>query len=567
MMTPGSGSPRFELRISGPAIERMDLLEALTEREQWQLIEPDHPRSGSAKTRVPWRISTGRCGTKNWEAAVLSAISPIWTAARSRLITTRYTAAFMCRFGKIKYMAPCEATCPTGIPVQERWKLVRDGRVDEAVDLALAFTPFPASVCGYLCPHPCMTACTKGLGLHGAGGRIPAGPGQHRSGASRAAAPFRQTHGRYRRRSRRHLHWLGSCAKGTRRWSTIPRRRWAARSPSVIPSSRIPDVVEKGSGRAAKVIPHVHLQQHLNRSDTEQLITDYDFVLSPPAPAKAKNPADPGKRKLITAMDFLEAAKAGAAETGKRVVIIGAGNVGCDVATEAARLGAEEITLLDVQEPAVSARSAKMPRRSVPNSAGRCLPRPSPIRCGAGDRRIDSGRHGGGLHRRCPDLGISAWGRGHRTGLRLVNEDYQTSNPKVFAIGDVVRPGLLTDAIGAGRRAAETIAAIAAGKRPGRPQDGHRHQPYRLEYWTRASFSMKTWGSAVPNVPPADNCRDCGICVACARRRPSAGRPSMAAVTNMWLTLIAASAADFAPVPAPAVSGTWCENPPLGNDR
>jgi NADPH-dependent 2,4-dienoyl-CoA reductase/sulfur reductase-like enzyme len=37
---------------------------------------------------------------------------------------------------------------------------------------------------------------------------------------------------------------------------------------------------------------------------------------------------------------------------GERVVIIGAGNVGCDAAAEAARLGAREITLVDIQEPA-----------------------------------------------------------------------------------------------------------------------------------------------------------------------------------------------------------------------
>ena len=60
-----------------------------------------------------------------------------------------------------KYAAPCEATCPTGIPVQERWQLVREGRIDEAVDLALAYTPFPASVCGYLCPNLCMQSCTR----------------------------------------------------------------------------------------------------------------------------------------------------------------------------------------------------------------------------------------------------------------------------------------------------------------------------------------------------------------------------------------------------------------------
>ena len=36
----------------------------------------------------------------------------------------------------------------------------------------------------------------------------------------------------------------------------------------------------------------------------------------------------------------------------KKITIIGAGNVGCDVATEAHRLGARDITLIDVQKPA-----------------------------------------------------------------------------------------------------------------------------------------------------------------------------------------------------------------------
>lgn len=38
-----------------------------------------------------------------------------------------------------------------GIPVQETLE-VREGRIDEAVDMALAYSPFPATVCGYLAP-------------------------------------------------------------------------------------------------------------------------------------------------------------------------------------------------------------------------------------------------------------------------------------------------------------------------------------------------------------------------------------------------------------------------------
>ena len=54
---------------------------------------------------------------------------------------------------------------------------------------------------------------------------------------------------------------------------------------------------------------------------------------------------------MVPALEFLRMTKAGQVEVGKRVLIIGAGNVGCDAATEAHRLGAEEITLVDIQEP------------------------------------------------------------------------------------------------------------------------------------------------------------------------------------------------------------------------
>jgi len=60
-----------------------------------------------------------------------------------------------------KYLPPCQANCPTGIPVQRRWEMIRKGQIQEAVDLALQFTPFPATVCGYLCPNLCMQNCSR----------------------------------------------------------------------------------------------------------------------------------------------------------------------------------------------------------------------------------------------------------------------------------------------------------------------------------------------------------------------------------------------------------------------
>jgi NADPH-dependent glutamate synthase beta chain and related oxidoreductases len=46
-----------------------------------------------------------------------------------------------------------------------------------------------------------------------------------------------------------------------------------------------------------------------------------------------------GKEHLVPALDFLRQAKLNAIDVGKNMVIIGAGNVGCDVATEAFRMG------------------------------------------------------------------------------------------------------------------------------------------------------------------------------------------------------------------------------------
>ena len=65
------------------------------------------------------------------------------------------TSGDMRRFAPVwenkKYKAPCEAACPTGIPVQDRWHLVRSDLLNNALTKQLEYTPFPGTVCGYLC--------------------------------------------------------------------------------------------------------------------------------------------------------------------------------------------------------------------------------------------------------------------------------------------------------------------------------------------------------------------------------------------------------------------------------
>ncbi|HIC94943.1 MAG TPA: FAD-dependent oxidoreductase, partial [Anaerolineae bacterium] len=57
--------------------------------------------------------------------------------------------------------APCKAACPAGIHVQGYVALIAQGRFQEALALIREVIPFP-SVCGRICHHPCESACRRG---------------------------------------------------------------------------------------------------------------------------------------------------------------------------------------------------------------------------------------------------------------------------------------------------------------------------------------------------------------------------------------------------------------------
>ncbi|HSQ38639.1 MAG TPA: FAD-dependent oxidoreductase, partial [Anaerolineales bacterium] len=57
--------------------------------------------------------------------------------------------------------SPCAHTCPAGIHVQGYVALIAQGRFREAIDLIRDDMPFP-SVCGRVCNHYCEAECTRG---------------------------------------------------------------------------------------------------------------------------------------------------------------------------------------------------------------------------------------------------------------------------------------------------------------------------------------------------------------------------------------------------------------------
>ena len=234
----------------------------------------------------------------------------------------------------------------------------------------------------------------------------------------------------------------------------------------VIPESRIPkEVITKELKRVKEVLPHIYLPATSQQGRHTAAREEFDFVVMATGAQKPRTLPIPGNERALTALDFLEKAISNKIKLGKHVVVIGAGNVGCDVATEAHRLGAEKITLLDVQEPAsfgkereaAEAIGAKfrwpvftreITAHGVMLTTGEEIPAQTVI-ISIGD---------------VPDLDFVPESVASENGYVKVDEQFQTTDSKIFAIGDVVKPGLLTDAIGSGRIVAQTIGDILEGK-------------------------------------------------------------------------------------------------------
>ncbi|RLC31730.1 MAG: pyridine nucleotide-disulfide oxidoreductase, partial [Deltaproteobacteria bacterium] len=502
---------RFLKRIGRP-----ELMKQLSVREEWSLLTA---RTFQDKFSRPLRsVKSFHARVWDRELGRGGVIGDLTDLDRSPvpLITSGRLRRFVPVWENRKYSAPCEASCPTGIPVQERWRLIREGRMDEAMDMALHYTPFPVAVCGYLCPGLCMQACTRGsnlmapidtslLGRAGIGARLPDMPEpDNKKIAVIGGGPAGIS-----------IAWQLRLA-GHKAIVYDRERTLGGKMAAVIPRSRIPaDVLEAELQRAAQVIDHVQLKKELEAGDLQQLKKEFDFIVIAVGARKPRTLPIPGGRHLITALDFLSRSCTGSIRPGKQVVIIGAGNVGCDVATEAFRLGAEKVTLIDVQEPlsfgaerkAAEALGAvfmwpcfteKITEKSVVLKSGEILDSDTTV-ISIGD---------------IPELDFLPPEVAVDNGFIRVNEYFQTTDPAVFAVGDAVKPGLLTDAIGAGRKAAGAIINILAG-RPPLPESRHMIDRDRVatQYFDPRITVFEDLDQCGSQCSSCGTCRDCGICV------------------------------------------------------
>ena len=498
------------------AIGKADLYATIADREEWQVLKARGPhekyskpkRAMAAFHKEVWDTELGRGGL----------IGDLVDFERTTipLITTGFMRRFFPVWENRKFAAPCEASCPSGIPVHERWRLIREGKVDEAVDMALAYTPFPASVCGYLCPNPCMQSCTRQISR-----MIQLDVAQLGKASIAAKLPEMPP------LSGKKIAIIGGGAAGISvAWQLRRlgheaviydmRPELGGKISSMIPRSRIPDeVVEAELARVKEAVPQVNLRQRLERPDLEEIRDNFDFIVVASGTQKPRVLPIPGKEKLVPALDFLLKSKAGEARVGKRVLIIGAGNVGCDAATEAHRLGAEDILLIDIQEPLSFGKERKeaeaagakfrwpcfskaVTEEGLELTTGEVIPADTII-ISVGD---------------LPELDFLPESVETERGYIKVDEDFRTTDPKIFAIGDTVKLGLLTDAIGAGRKAAGRIDDLLHGRdmQSLAPRSKINYERIKLEYFDPRLSSFSGIESCASQCSSCGTCRDCGLC-------------------------------------------------------
>lgn len=500
------------------AIDRTGLAKELGRREQWRQLVAVRPGEKTGPERMPMAAFRFRV----WDAELGTGglIGDLTTVDRTPigLVVSGEMRRWVPVWENNTHRPPCQAACPTGIPVQERWSLIREGRTDEAVELALNYTPFPATVCGYLCPNLCMAACTRtqgrlpGLDLAGLG-RLSVAAGDpvlpEPDGVSVAVIGGGPAGMSTAWQLRRLGHKVTVFDRAARMGGKIS---------ASIPASRIPDeVLTAELARAERVLDRVELGRDMTTGDFNRLRLDHHAVVVAVGATRARLLPVPGKKHMTPALDFLKKAKTGPRppKVGKKVVVIGAGNVGCDAAAEAARLRAEDILLIDIQQPAAFGRereeaeaagarfrwpvvTERVTKEGVVLEGGEVLPAETVI-VAVGD---------------APELDFLPEEVAVERGFIKADASGLTSAPDVYAVGDAVRPGLLTEAIGSGLAAARAMDARSRNlPLPGPAPAGLDYGRVSLEYFDPQPAAFEEVSDSAAACSSCGVCRDCGTCV------------------------------------------------------
>ncbi len=504
-------------------ISRDDLSDSLLIRDEWYVFNAISPQEKALVSAAPMSMTEFR--NKHWNHAFgggdpLRDLAPELDRSHISTVPTGSMRRKKPFWLNRESAAPCTYYCPVHIPTVDRLHLIREGRIDEAYKMLLEYSPLPASVCGAVCPNLCMENCSRQgvddpievqvLGRAVAGAKSPeVAPSLGKKVAIIGGGPAGMN-------AAWQLAHAGIDAHIFEKDSFI-----GGKLAQVIPWERLSKVTWDLEVKRFLETPNIHttLNVDMNKHVFAKLQGDFDYVIIAVGTHKPRTIPFPGHEMVIPALDFLKKAKGPAPDTvGKEVVVIGGGNVGCDVACEAYRLGAKKVTLVDIQKPLAFGKekeaaealgstfrwpvmTKEVTSQGLIMDTGEMIPAQTVIISIGDVPKLDF----------LPDsvetltIGGAAWLK--------TDEAHLTSDTTVFAIGDVEKPGLATNALGAGKTAAEFIIAKIKNE---------VWKPFTKKVITQNALTITHYtpdidhdhsqGDSADRCLSCASCRDCHLC-------------------------------------------------------
>ncbi|MCD6293186.1 MAG: FAD-dependent oxidoreductase [Deltaproteobacteria bacterium] len=503
------------------AIERLSFLEELTKnQDDWQKIVALTPQERDDLGGERLAMSKFRLETWDQEVGKGGIVGDLLTDDRSILpfITCGEDRRFYPTWDNDRYQAPCTYNCPTDIPTQLRTRLIREGRLEEMLNLILEYSPLPATVCGEVCPNPCMDACSRSVFL-----KEPVEIGFLGSLSLELPAPEKAAP-----RPEKVAVIGGGPAGLAVAWKlalegvsvTLFEReaKLGGKIYLCIPEDRLPrDILNRELERFASLGIEIKTGQTVSANDFEQIKNDFDAVVLASGAHAPRTIPFPGYEDVIPGIVFLKAVnnRQPMSMEGKRVVIIGAGNVGMDIAVEAYNLGATSVIAVDIQAPASFGKEQQMAaargtRILYPKFTDRYVAKEKKIYFKDGSfLDVDAVMISIG---ESPELDYLPEDVNRERGYLTIDEWGRTNQEKLYAVGDVTAPGLITHALGAGRHAAQAVLADFDGTPlADRTTTMVDYNRIRSEYYERDRQKEGIDGDT-----EALRCLSCGTCRDCA---------------------------------------------------
>jgi dihydropyrimidine dehydrogenase (NAD+) subunit PreT len=401
------------------------------------------------------------------------------------------------------YDAPCIKACPTGIDIPTFIKKIASGNLKGSAKTIMTANPIGAS-CARVCPTEelCEGACV----LNHSTNPIPIGKLQRF--ATDWAIKNEQTLFHAGERNGKSVAVIGGGPAGLSAARELARfgyevtifeaeEKAGGLNTFGIVSFRLPQAISYWEvEQVEKLNVNIRTNTKVGRDISPREISEnFDFIILAAGMSNVPNLNIEGEELegVYDAIEFVKATKGKILSKdfiGKRVVVIGAGNTAIDGATCSVRLGAENVKILYrrteeemsaydfeyefAKQDGVEFRWLTAPTRIIgdengnvsgieclkmklgtPGTDGRC--RPIPIEKSEHIIPVDIVIKAIGQTRH-NDL-IEAFELAHDNGVVQVNtETYQTSNPKIFACGDIVFAGK-------GKGEAMVVTAAHQGKK------------------------------------------------------------------------------------------------------